>query len=78
MTTPAPRFFACLPMYDLPELRQATDAWWRGLAGHLTAVGLRDVPETLTRPEGEATPQLAEPPLVIGHTCGYPQTQGLA
>src|SRR6185312_8107473 len=23
---------ASLPMYDLPELRAATDAWWKGLA----------------------------------------------
>ena len=24
--------FASLPMYDLPELRAATDNWWAGLA----------------------------------------------
>lgn len=72
------RFFACLPMYDLPELRQATDAWWKGLAGHLAAVGLRDVPADLTRPAGDAMPLLAEPRLVIGQACGYPLTHGLA
>jgi hypothetical protein len=23
---------AALPMYDWPEIREATDAWWAGLA----------------------------------------------
>ena len=33
---------ASLPMYDLPELREATDAWWRGLARAFAAEGLED------------------------------------
>ncbi|SMF16545.1 ABC-type phosphate/phosphonate transport system, substrate-binding protein [Tistlia consotensis] len=77
---------ASLPMYDLPELRWATDAWWQGLALHLREAGLRNLPEALSRPEpgrgagGEAdpVPLLRDPRLVIGQTCGYPLTHGLA
>ena len=35
---------ASLPMYDLPELRAATDAWWRGLAQAFRREGIADLP----------------------------------
>ncbi len=67
---------AALPMYDLPEVRAATDAWWRGLAGHLRAKGLDGVPDALTRIEAEAT--WTAPDLLLAQTCGYPLTHDLA
>jgi hypothetical protein len=39
---------ATLPMYDWPQLRSSTDAWWAGLARHLRAAGI-DAPDRLTR-----------------------------
>ncbi len=74
---------AMLPMYDLPELREATDAWWQGLAGHLAAAGLSGLPEALTR-SGRAqaaddpASALADPALLLGQTCGYPLTHALS
>ena len=67
---------AALPMYDLPPLRDATDAWWQGLAGHFRAAGLRDVPDALTRPDDLKTLCLS-PELLFNQTCGYPLTHAL-
>ena len=39
---------ASLPMYDLPEVRRATDAWWAGLAAGFTRAGVADVPTRWT------------------------------
>jgi hypothetical protein len=39
---------ASLPMYDWPEVREATDAWWAGLARHLRDAGF-EAPDRLTR-----------------------------
>ncbi|MDJ0944367.1 MAG: PhnD/SsuA/transferrin family substrate-binding protein [Kiloniellales bacterium] len=59
-----------LPMYDLPELRAATDAWWKGLASAFRRQGIEEVPEALDRsgrlggrPEGNR--------LLFGQCCGY-------
>ena len=70
---------ASLPMYDLPELREATDAWWRGLARAFAAEGLEAVPEALERgPSPDGTPgHWRDPDLLFGQTCGYPLTHGL-
>lgn len=67
------RWVAALPMYDLPELRPATDAWWAGLARHLDAAGIADVPEALTRPDDIAE-TWDDPRLLFGQGCGYPLT----
>ncbi len=68
---------ACLPMYDLPGLRAATDAWWRGLAGALAAAGVEDPPVALSR--DRSIPELLhDPALLLGQTCGYPLTHDLA
>src|SRR5262249_3675648 len=40
---------AALPLYDLPELRSATDAWWGGLARALRSHGVEKVPRQLSR-----------------------------
>lgn len=62
---------ASLPMYDWPELREATDAWWAALAEAFRAEGLTGVPTHLTR--GPAPDDLwAAPDLFVSQTCGYP------
>lgn len=67
---------AALPMYDLPEVRAATEAWWRGLARALRRAGLPDVPEALNR--GPEIGRLwRDPALLFGQTCGYPLTHAL-
>lgn len=67
MTAP----FASLPQYDLPELTDATDAWWDGLAAHLRRHGVEAVPESLTRVE-DAEALWRDPALMLTQTCGYP------
>ncbi len=67
---------ASLPMYDLPELRAATDAWWQGLARAMRRAGLEKVPERLTR--GRPEEQLwRDPGLLLSQSCGYPLTHGV-
>lgn len=62
---------ASLPMYDLPELRAVTDAWWTGLARHFRAAGVDDIPGRPTRP-GEGTAFWQRPDLLLSQSCGYP------
>ena len=71
------RWTAALPMYDLPELRAATDAWWSGIAWHLRRAGLADVPDGLTRPTHVAS-VWDDPGLLLGQGCGYPLTHAYA
>ena len=62
---------ASLPMYDLPELRVATDAWWAGLASHFASRGVPMVPSSLQR--GIPVSELwRSPELLFSQTCGYP------
>jgi ABC-type phosphate/phosphonate transport system substrate-binding protein len=63
---------ASLPMYDWPEVRRATDAWWAGLARHLRAEGF-DAPDRLTRSRSPGA-QWRRPDLLLSQTCGYPLT----
>lgn len=56
-------------MYDLPELRQATDEWWRGLARHLGP----DMPLSLTRAD-DLDRLWADPALAFSQSCGGPLT----
>ena len=67
---------ASLPMYDLPELTGATDAWWAGLAGAFRRAGIAEVPSTLCRPEG-TTSLWRDPAFLFSQTCGYPLTHEL-
>jgi ABC-type phosphate/phosphonate transport system substrate-binding protein len=62
---------AGLPMYDLPLLHAATDAWWSGLARAFRHEGLEDLPEHLTR---DMSPYdlWAQPDLAFAQACGYP------
>ena len=63
-------------MYDLPEVRAATDAWWRGVAAALQRAGIPAVPESLTRDADIDV--LHSPELLLTQTCGYPLTHALA
>lgn len=67
---------ASLPMYDLPELARATDAWWSGLAQHMRREGVEDVPDLLTRPPELKSHWLSRR-LLMSQTCGYPLTHEL-
>lgn len=61
---------ASLPMYDWPELRAATDAWWAGLARHLgLTCGLDRTPDHAA--------SWRRPELRFSQTCGYPFTHAL-
>jgi len=68
---------ASLAMYDLPEVRAATDAWWRGLAGAFRREGIAEVPDRLDRATGHHEVCL-RPDLLFAQTCGYPLTHALA
>ncbi len=68
---------ASLPMYDLPAIRQATDAFWAGVARILRSHDLPDVPDQLDR----TTPldaQWRSDDLLLSQTCGYPLIYGYA
>jgi ABC-type phosphate/phosphonate transport system substrate-binding protein len=62
---------AALPMYDLPELRSATDAWWSALAAALRRAGFAGVPERLSRAD-DLEALWTHPGLLLAQTCGYP------
>lgn len=61
---------ADLPWYDLGELVDATDAWWRGIAGHLRALGVDRVPDALTR-DGSHVERWRHGDLLLSQACGY-------
>ena len=63
---------ASLPMYDWPELRRATDAWWTGLARQLRAEGF-EAPDRLARMP-DRYGQCPRTDLLMSQTCGYPLT----
>lgn len=58
---------ASLPMYDWPEIRAATDAWWAGIARHAGAAA------ELMR-GGDHRALWRRPDLLFSQTCGYPLT----
>lgn len=60
---------ASLPMYDLPELRGATDAWWLGVAQAVARQGIAPVPLGLDRTE-PAAPCWRLPDLLLSQCCG--------
>ena len=68
---------AALPMYDLLEVRAATDAWWRGLARAFRRQGVPDVPERLVRRARDAR-LWRDPSLLFAQICGYPLTHEYA
>ncbi|MFQ6022844.1 MAG: phosphate/phosphite/phosphonate ABC transporter substrate-binding protein [Acidiferrobacterales bacterium] len=67
---------ASLPMYDLPEMRTATNAWWKGLAAALRRAGVDGVPDRLTHTDDSET-LWHHPNLLFSQACGYPFTHPL-
>ncbi len=67
---------ATLPMYDLPELRPYTDAFWTAIATRLRARGIT-APDTLMRCD-DLMAMWTDPHLLLGQTCGYPLVTNLA
>ena len=63
-------------MYDFPEIRDATDAFWSSLSEKLRTRGVANVPAHLTRPNDLPT-FWSDPNLLFGQTCGYPLSIGL-
>lgn len=61
---------ANLPMYDLDDLRPATDALWALVRDGLRAKGI-DAPEALCRGT-DLWKDWQSPDLILGQTCGYP------
>lgn len=61
---------ASLPMYDLPEIRDALDSLWDGLARHLRREGIADVPDRIVhdRPFRDLW---SDPDLRFSQCCGY-------
>jgi ABC-type phosphate/phosphonate transport system substrate-binding protein len=68
---------ASLPMYDLPELRAATDAWWQGLARAFGREGIANVPDALDR-RASYQEIWTSPDLLLSQTCGYPLKHALS
>lgn len=63
-------------MYDLPQIRAATDAWWSGLARAFAREGVADVPSRLHR-EGCYRESWTRGDLLLSQSCGYPLTHEL-
>ena len=61
---------AALQMYDWPEVREATDRWWKAIADCL------GVDVALSRP-AEFTAPWFQDDLLFAQTCGYPFTHAL-
>ncbi len=68
---------ASLSMYDLPELRTATERWWQGLAGHFRDTGVADVPDLLSVSPADRDVLWLSPNLIFSQTCGYPLARRL-
>jgi ABC-type phosphate/phosphonate transport system substrate-binding protein len=62
-----------LPMYDWPEVRDATDAWAHGMARHLRAHDFAEAPLELWRHEDQAQAWQSSD-LLLSQCCGYPFT----
>lgn len=71
-TTPV----ALLPMYDWPEIRDATDRYWSALRESLRAAGFSS-PERLTQ-TGDPYQYWRDPNLLLSQTCGLPYMEKLA
>jgi ABC-type phosphate/phosphonate transport system substrate-binding protein len=68
---------AALPMYDFPQLQDATDAFWAAVARRLTAAGLDGVPHDLTRDLGHRQ-VWGHPALLLAQACEYPLAKSFA
>jgi len=64
-----------LPMYDFPEIREVTEAWWRGIAKHMKLQGVTDVPGSLTH-EMSLDKLWKDKSLLISQCCGFNVIKG--
>lgn len=62
---------ASLPMYDLPDCRDANDRYWFAIRDGLRGRGMA-APEALTREIPDYIGQWLRPDLVLSQTCGFP------
>ncbi len=62
--------FASMPWYDLPEIRDATDAFWAALVAKLAERGIEDVPKQLDRDVPYGVDWNSK--CLFTQTCGYP------
>lgn len=67
---------ASLPMYDWPEIRDATDAVWAAIRRQLSVSGIAS-PAALDR-SADPEPLWSSPGLLLSQTCGYPYAKRLA
>jgi len=67
---------AALPMYMMPEIEDAAQGWWRGLAKHFRHAGVDRVPDKLETPVDLSLHWL-DKDLLFSQTCGYPLTHML-
>ncbi len=68
---------ASLPMYDLPELRPALDAFWAGIVRHLRRQGVTDAPAALVQ-DLPGSALWSAPDLLFSQCCGADLTGGYA
>ena len=61
---------ASLPMYDFPEIRETTKAWWQGIAKHMKHQGINNIPVDLTHDVPVKELWLAEN-LFLSQCCGF-------
>jgi len=62
---------ASLPMYNLPEMRGANDAFWAVLRQEARRLGLDGLPIRL-EPDEAAVPTALPADLIFSQACGYP------
>lgn len=67
---------AAFPLYDFPQLRLETNAFWRAIAKRLRDAGVTAVPGRLSRSQ-DYTAAWRNPGLIMGQACGYPLMQQL-
>jgi len=65
-----------LPMYDWPEIREATDSLWAAVRRQLSERGI-EAPAALERSD-DPEPLWRDPTLLLSQTCGYPYANMLA
>jgi hypothetical protein len=69
---------ATLPMYDFPEIRNATDEWWQGISAHVSkelaklSPACAPLPTRLNR--ALPFPPWRLPKMCFSQTCGFPLT----
>jgi ABC-type phosphate/phosphonate transport system substrate-binding protein len=71
LSTQGEPLIASLPMYDLPELRHATDALWQAISTRLLERGV-PAPRHLTRDDHPLCAAWTSPRLLLSQTCGSP------